>query len=117
MNRNDKLDLIGLMSFIVIVAGLFLIMTIYENGKKAYLEDFCHEENYSALTDYTRTYFPYCLNNLTSSCDDRLYYKIECDGNILPYKLDLISKSKCVEWDKWNNCINHEKYYYVWSDK
>lgn len=104
-NKEEKEDNIGKI-FTGVLIGLliasFLGYLIYEDlQNKQFADDFCISIGFNGSTDYGVSPYDDWTDRITA---------IECDSNNIFHAHE---KFVCVKNDKWGNCINSKKEYYI----
>jgi hypothetical protein len=101
MNSNDSALFLSV--GIISVIAIFGIISTYLHSNDMYgaADYVCSSLNYTKATDYT--WIPYKDAFDQTFREER--FKIECDFKVIPTEYTIDYKY-CVEYDKWNKCID-----------
>ena len=99
---NDTKAFLTAMILVFLIVTVFAILTVIQNNNMtAAVDEVCSSLNYTKATDYT--WIPYEDAFERTFREDR--YKIECDFKVIQTYYTIDSKY-CVEYDKWDKCID-----------
>ena len=94
--ESYNINIIILVALIIII--IVSVVSICEINKNKLLDEFCQTQSYNSSTDSTMEY------------DNHVYHvNIECDNKEIFW--DKHIQKKCIEKDKWKECVEYKKYY------